>query len=334
MRTYDYEQRYKELLQPDIVSLVVQIHEYKGEQILFTEAKADILTQLVETAKLQSIEASNKIEGIYTSDERLKKIVRDKTRPKTRNEKEIAGYRDVLNTIHDNHDYIPVKASIMLQLHRELNQFAGESGGIFKHIPSASAWEVSENIDAICGAFEESCTNKDCDSLLVIPMFILDFLCIAPFDSDNGRMSRLLTLLLLYRAGYIVGKYVSIEKLIEQTKGIYDEALRESSLGWHEGKNDYAPFVRYMLGVIDDAYREFSCRIQALSMSGLSKPERIREIMRNAFGRMTKAELMERCPDISQTTIQRTLNDLVKSGVILKIGGGRYTAYVWNREEE
>jgi Fic family protein len=169
---------------------------------------------------------------------------------------------------------------------------------------------------------------------LLIPIFVLDFLCIHPFNDGNGRMSRLLTLLLLYRAGYIVGKYISIEKLIEQSKETYYETLQQSSLDWYESANDYAPFVRYTLGVVLAAYREFSSRVQLLTTSGLSKPERIRAIIKDTLGRITKAELAEKCPDISQTTIQRTLNDLVKQGEILKIGGGRYTAYTWNRERE
>lgn len=351
MRNYNYELSYKSLLQPDIVNLISQIHEYKGEQTLFIEAKSDTLVQLVEIARIQSTEASNKIEGIYTSDERLKKLVWDKTRPKTRNEKEIAGYRDVLGTIHENHDYIPVKPSIILQLHRDLYKFTGGEGGVFKNADNiiaeedeqgnrhvrfqpVAAWETPEHMEAICSAFDNACKNRDCDPLLIIPMFILDFLCIHPFNDGNGRMSRLLTLLLLYRAGYIVGKYISVEKIIEQTKETYYEALQESSAEWHENNNDYVPFSRYMLGVVLAAYREFSSRVQILSTSGLSKPDRIREIMRNTLGKMTKSELMEKCPDISQTTIQRTLNDLVKNGEILKIGGGRYTAYVWNREDE
>ena len=246
MRTFDYKKRYERLLQSDIVALVAQIHEYKGEQTLFVEAKADTLTQLLEVAKIQSTEASNKIEGIYTSDERLKKIVRDKTMPKTRNEKEIAGYRDVLNTIHQNYDYIPVKSSIFLQLHRDLYKFAGNAGGSFKssdnviaqedeqgnksiRFQPVPAWETPAYIDAICDAFQDICKDSQCDPLILIPMFILDFLCIHPFNDGNGRMSRLLTLLLLYRAGYIVGMYISIEKLIEQTKETYYETLQESS---------------------------------------------------------------------------------------------------------
>ncbi|BDZ79622.1 cell division protein Fic [Claveliimonas bilis] len=351
MRTFDYKKRYERLLQSDIVGLMAQIHEYKGEQTLFVEAKADTLTQLLEVAKIQSTEASNKIEGIYTSDERLKKIVCDKTMPKTRNEKEIAGYRDVLNTIHQNYDYIPVKSSIFLQLHRDLYKFAGNAGGSFKssdnviaqedeqgkktiRFQPVPAWETPEYIDAICDAFQDACNDSQCDPLILIPMFILDFLCIHPFNDGNGRMSRLLTLLLLYRAGYIVGMYISIEKLIEQTKETYYETLQESSYNWHEEKNDDAPFVRYMLGVIVAAYRDFSSRVQLLATSVMSKPERVREIVRGSIGKMTRAQIMEKCPDISRVTVERALTDMVKKGEILKIGGGRYTAYIWNRENE
>ncbi len=351
MRTFDYKKRYGRLLQPDIVALLAQIHEYKGEQALFAEAKADALTQLLEIAKIQSTEASNKIEGIYTSDERLKKIVYDKTMPKTRNEKEIAGYRDVLNTIHQNYDYIPVKPSIFLQLHRDLYKFAGNAGGSFKssdnviaqedeqgnkfvRFQPVPAWETPAYIDAICDAFEDACKDSQCDPLILIPMFILDFLCIHPFNDGNGRMSRLLTLLLLYRAGYIVGMYISIEKLIEQTKETYYETLQESSYNWHEEENDDAPFVRYMLGVIVAAYRDFSSRVQLLVTSGMSKPERVREVIRGSIGKMTRVQIMEKCPDISRVTVERALTDMAKKGEILKIGGGRYTAYIWNRENE
>ena len=351
MRTFDYKKRYERLLQPDIVALVAQIHEYKGEQTLFVESKADTLTQLLEAAKIQSTEASNKIEGIYISADRLKKIVRDKTMPKTRSEKEIAGYRDVLNTIHQNYDYIPVKSSIFLQLHRDLYKFAGNAGGSFKssdnviaqedeqgnkciRFQPVPAWETPTYIDAICNAFQDACKDSQSDPLILIPMFVLDFLCIHPFNDGNGRMSRLLTLLLLYRAGYIVGMYISIEKLIEQTKETYYETLQESSYNWHEEGNDDAPFVRYMLGVIAAAYRDFSSRVQLSATSGMPKPERIREIVRGSIGKMTRAQIMEKCPDISRVTVERALTDMVKKGEILKIGGGRYTAYIWNRENE
>ena len=351
MRNYNYKNKWKKLLTPEIVSLLTQIHEYKGEQTLFIETKADTLTQLVELAKIQSTEASNKIEGIYTSDERLKSLVSNKTTPRTRNEQEIAGYRDVLSTIHESHDFIPVKPSIILQLHRDLYKFNGKSiGGSYKgtdnviaeeddegnkHVrfSPVPAWETPVAIDAICEAFDEILAESDADPLLIIPMFILDFLCIHPFNDGNGRMSRLLTLLLLYRSGYIVGKYISIEKVIEASKETYYESLQNSSQDWHEGENDYSHFVRYMLGVILSAYRDFSSRVKLLTTSGLSKPERIKEIIKDTLGKITKTEIMQKCPDISQVTVQRALNDLVKNGDIIKIGGGRYTSYVWNREK-
>ena len=196
------------------------------------------------------------------------------------------------------------------------------------------AWETPEAVDSLCRAYEEAVGKGDMDPLLLIPMFILDFLCIHPFNDGNGRMSRLLTLLLLYRAGYIVGKYISIEKLIEESKETYYEALQQSSQGWHEGTSNYTPFVRYTLGVVAAAYRDFSARVQVLAVSSMSKPDRIREIIKGTLGKVTKAEIIQQCPDISKITIQRTLADLQKSGEILKLSGGRYTAYIWDREKE
>ena len=351
MRKYDFQNKWQKLLVPDIVALLTQIHEFKGEQNLFIETNSDTLTQLVEVARIQSTEASNKIEGIYTSDDRLKKIVLNKTTPRTRNEQEIAGYRDVLATIHESYEYIPLRPTMILQLHRDLYKFSGMSiGGNYKNSDNViaetdsagnrfvrfqpvPAWETPEAIDFACKAYDEA-VQSGADPLLVIPMFILDFLCIHPFNDGNGRMSRLLTLLLLYRSGYIVGKYISIEKVIEQSKETYYETLQQSSAGWHENQNDYTPFVRYMLGVIVAAYRDFSSRVQVLVTSGMSKPDRIREVIKGTLGKITKAEIMEKCPDISQITVQRTLIELQKKGEIIKLSGGRYTSYTWNRERE
>ena len=351
MRSYNFTNSYNKLLTPDIVAMLTQIHEFKGEQNLFIEANTDSLSQLLEIARIQSTEASNKIEGIHTTDERLKKLVMSKTTPNTRNEQEIAGYRDVLATIHESYEYIPLRPGMILQLHRDLYKFSGMSiGGSFKNSDNAitetdaqgnsflrfrpvPAWETPDALAAACAAYDEA-LQQGADPLLIIPMFILDFLCIHPFNDGNGRLSRLLTLLLLYRSGYIVGKYISIEKLTEQSKDSYYETLHRSSEHWHEGENDYAPFVRYLLGVILAAYRDFSSRVQLLTTRGLSKPQRIRELIRSRLGKITKAEIMELCPDISQATVQRTLIALHNSGEIIKLSGGRYTAYIWNREVE
>ncbi len=352
MRPVNYRLEYKKLLTPEIVGYLSQIHEQKGQQNLFIEAQPDVLSELLEVARIQSTEASNRIEGIITTSDRIKKIVRDKTMPRTRSEREIAGYRDVLSTIHDNYDFIPVRPGMILQLHKDLYKYSDLSiGGSFKNSDNViaeeypdgtkfvrfepvPAWETPTAMEALCDAFQEASTDPEMDPLLLIPMFILDFLCVHPFNDGNGRMSRLLTLLLLYRCGYIVGKYISIEKLIADTKDSYYEALRESSVGWHQAENDYLPFVRYTLGVITAAYREFASRVEILITKGISKPDRIREIVRNTTGKITKSQIMLLCPDISQKTVERALADMLSSGEIIKIGGGRYTSYIWNREND
>lgn len=352
MHEFDYQKDYAKLLTPEIVGYLSKIHEFKGQQTLFIAAKKDALTDLLEIAKIQSTEASNKIEGIYTSDDRLKKLVREKTMPKTRSEREIAGYRDVLATIHENYDYIPVRPTSILQLHRDLYRYSGAAvGGSYKNTDNVieeecadgtrfvrfrpvAAWETAEAVERLCAAYDEALRNPENDPLLLIPVFVLDFLCIHPFNDGNGRMSRLLTLLLLYRSGYIVGKYISIEKLIADSKETYYEALYDSSVGWHENASDALPFVRYMLGIIAAAYRDFSDRVELLAVKSLSKPDRIRAVIKDTLGKITKSEIVQKCPDIAQVTVQRTLNDLVKSGEIVKISGGRYTAYIWNRENE
>lgn len=352
MRHINYIDQWGKMLTPEIVGMLTKIHEFKGEQNLFIEAHADELTELMEIARIQSTEASNRIEGIFTSDERLKKLVMDKTTPKNRAEQEIAGYRDVLNTIHENYDYVQVKSGIILQLHRDLYRFMGvEAGGYFKTADNViaemdnngnkkvrfnpvPAWETPDAIEKICEALDEVFKDENIDPLIVIPMFVLDFLCIHPFNDGNGRMSRLLTLLLLYRSGYIVGKYISIEKMIESSKETYYEALQASSTGWHEENNDYIPFTIYMLGIVLASYREFSSRVKMLTTSGFTKGERIGEIIKQTVGTITKTEIMKKCPDISQITIQRALIDLQEQGKISKVGGGRYTKYIWNWDKE
>ena len=349
MRDYNYTKKWDKLLTPEIVRKLTLINEYKGEQRLFIEAHKDELSELVEIAKIQSTEASNRIEGISTADDRLKNLVQSKTTPRNRDESEIAGYRDVLNTIHENYDYIPINANYLLQLHRDLYKFLGNiEGGMYKtsdniiremdsdgnekiRFKPVAAWETPSSIDELFEAVREAKGNVD--PLILVGMFILDFLCIHPFNDGNGRMSRLLTLLLLYQAGFIVGKYISIEKIIEDSKETYYEALQDSSVNWHENENDYKPFVNYMLGVIVKAYKEFESRVQLLTDSRLSKADRIREIIKTHIGPITKSELMKMNPDVSDTTIQRTLADLLKSGEISKIGGGRYTKYIWNMED-
>jgi Fic family protein len=326
--------------------MVADIHEHKGRQGLFIEAHADALSVLVEVAKIQSTGSSNRIEGINTTDKRLIELVRDKSAPRNRTEQEIAGYRDALSTIHESYDYINPRPNIILQLHKQLYSFSNKAmGGRYKSVDNyiteidmdgnesirfrpIPAYLTPNAFDDLCLSFAKACEKRVFDMLLLIPMFILDFLCIHPFSDGNGRMSRLLTLLLLYRSGYIVGKYISLEKLIENSKDTYYDALQASSINWHENSNDYLPFVRYSLGVLQKAYSEFEERVEYLSTKNFSKPDRVKAVINGHVGKITKKEILEACPDIGKVTVERTLNALVKSGYLTKIGATRSTAYV------
>ena len=350
MNEINYKKKYNELLIPEIVFLLTKIHEFKGKQALFIEAHVDELEHLTESSCIQNIEAFSQIEKIVISDERLKLLALDKTMPKNQKEFEIAGYREVLNMIHSSYEHIPIKSSVILQLHRDLYKFNSVSiGGKYKTIDTVtkedfyevletgfitmSGLEISEMIEELCHRFEEIFKDEIIDPLLIIPMFILDFLCLYPFSDGNGRISRLLTLLLLYRSGYMVGKYVSIEKLIESSKDNYYEALQQSLKLWQEGKNNYEPFVRYMLNIIVSAYQQFYDRANFLIMNDLSKPEKVREVIKETKGTITKTEIMKKCPNISQVTVQRALAELLANDEIIKIGGGRYTEYKWKKSK-
>ena len=346
MRSFDFIKAPEKLLTPEIVQMVASIHEHKGKQELFLEANIDELKTLLEVALIQSTGASNRIEGIYTSDKRLEELVSQKAEPRNRSEQEIAGYREVLATIHESYEYITPRPNIILQLHRDLYSYSqGATGGNYKNSDNViaetdaeghqkarfipvPAFQTADAMDELCSRFLEAWEADRIDKLVLIPMFILDFLCIHPFNDGNGRMSRLLTLLLFYKAGYIVGKYVSMEMLIEKTKETYYEALQASSTGWHECENSYEPFVKYYLGIILKAYNEFESRVEHLKNRSLSKPERIKAVIDQKVGKITKKEIMELCPDISKVTVERTLTDLVKSGYIAKVGAGPATAYV------
>ena len=345
MKKFDYISVPKSLLTPDIVALLTCIHEHKGKQELIIEAHADVLDTLMEIAKIQSTGSSNAIEGIRTTDQRLRELVRDKSAPRNRTEQEIAGYRDVLATIHESYDYINPRPNIILQLHKQLYSFAGTSiGGSYKNSDNyiaeidaegketirfqpVPAFLTADAINSLTEQFAKAIEKGEYNPLLLIPMFIIDFLCIHPFNDGNGRMSRLLTLLLYYRSGYFVGKYVSLERFIESSKETYYEALQDSSAGWHENSNDYSPFVRYYLGIMQKACNEFENRVMYLSQRGLSKPDRIKAFIDDKIGRVSKREIMEACPDISKVTVERALTALVKSGYLTKISGGRTTAY-------
>ena len=349
MRNFNLMEEYRSIISnSNIINLISKIHEYKGKQSYLLNTKKDTLETLLKVAKIQSTSSSNKIEGIYTTDKRIEKIVNQKLEPKNRNEEEIAGYRDVLTLIHENYNFIDINKNTILQLHRDLYKYAGYSyGGKFKNsqnyieeenekgekkirfIP-LSPVETPIAIEELCKNYNELVKNESCDLLVLIPIFILDFVSIHPFNDGNGRMSRLLTLLLLYKANYMVGKYISIEKIIEETKDSYYSALEKSSTNWHNNENDYSYFVEYYLGIILNAYKEFDSRINIIKNKKIIAYDRIIDIFKNSIIPIDKAFITNKCPDLSETTIERTLNKLLKEDKIVKISGGRYTKYKWN----
>ena len=345
MHEFDFINRPKDLLSPGVVSILTRLHEYRGRQELFIETEADVLTSLLEVAKIQSTGASNRIEGVYTTDERLNALIQERVKPRNRNEEEISGYRDVLATIHESYEYLSPRPNSILQLHRDLYSFSSSTaGGVYKNSDNiiaekhadgtesvrfrpVPAFQTAEAMQNLCTRYNEAIEAGIYDPLLLMPMFILDFLCIHPFNDGNGRMSRLLTLLLMYRAGFTVGKYISIEGLIEKSKDSYYEALQASSLNWHENGNDYLPFLKYILGVVVKAYTEFEDRVEHLRRRKMSKADRIKSLIEKTPGKISKKDISLACPDISITTIERTLAELVASGFINKVGTGRSTAY-------
>ena len=345
MRFFDYSKLKERKWPKEVVNYVGLIHEFKGRQQLYLQQRPDELNKLVEIARRQSTEASNDIEGIRTTNSRLIKLMNDKTTPKNRDEEEILGYRYALALIHDSFEYIPVRSNYILQLHKEMYQFMDVNfGGRFKDTPNEidaihedgtkevifrplDPFETPFAIESLCEEYNKATGEYGIDPLLVIPVFIHDFLCIHPFNDGNGRMSRLLTTLLLYKSGYVVGRYVSLEKKIQLTKPDYYEALSVSSQGWHEDRNDDTQFVIYLLGTILAAYRDFEQRVNLVA-NKMSAREMVIKAVTNQIGRFTKTDIMELCPEIGSSSVEASLKQLCEEGIIEKRGGGRSTYYV------
>ncbi len=346
MRTFDYRKLKDAMWSSEIVNYIAQIRQLQGRQEQFLRQRPDELDKLVEIAKIQSTEASNGIEGIRTTNTRLKQIVEEKTAPKNRDEEEIAGYRDVLNLIHQSYEYIPITLNYILQLHQILYSHNTKNvgiGGKFKSVQNyisatdaqgnavtlftpLAPYETPAAIENICNAFNEAVAYGEVDALILIPIFIHDFLCIHPFLDGNGRMSRLLTTLLLYRCGFYVGKYVSLEAKIAKYKDLYYEALSASQQGWHDGTEDATPFIKYLLMTILSAYRDFEERIEIASDKALAI-DIVRQAIQKKVGKFTKSKIAELCPTLSASAIEKSLKELVVLGEICKHGAGKSTFY-------
>ncbi|WP_293831512.1 Fic family protein [uncultured Phascolarctobacterium sp.] len=351
MRSFNYSIIREQKWDSEILSLIAAIYKEAGKQELFVKQRPEELNKLVEIAKIQSTEASNAIEGIVTTSTRIRELVNEKTTPRNRDEQEIAGYRDVLNIIHENFDVIPISKNYILQLHKILyshlnNQFAGRTKSVQNYISAThpdgnthilftplAPYETPEALERICEEYNRVIGNLELEPLIAIPIFIHDFLCIHPFNDGNGRISRLLTTLLLYRNGFYVGKYVSLEAKIAKNKDLYYEALADSQVGWHEGKEDAIPFIKYILGTILAAYKDFEERMNIIEPK-LSALEMVRRASENKIGRFNKQDIRELCSTLSDSSIEAALRKLVLSGELQKEGKGKSTCYyrVWNRQ--
>lgn len=345
MREFNYSNLLSLNIPANMFDLISKIYEYKGKQELYVANFSDVLDKMIEVAKIQSTKSSNAIEGISINDTRLEELMNKKSEPKNRNEEEIYGYREVLDIIHENYENIEFTKNNILTLHNRLYSYSGESHkGKFKTTDNSivetnalgekkvrfqpvSAFETEMYIDAMIEAYDEA-VNLKIPPLLLIPTVIHDFLCIHPFADGNGRMSRLLTLLLLYKNGFFVGKYISLEMIIEETKDIYYEELQASSENWHSGTNDELPFIKYMLSVIYKAYSECDERFKLISEKSLTSAEKVMKVFENSLEPLSKSDIAILCPDISKRTIERALKELKDRGLIKQLGSGRSTKYI------
>lgn len=348
MKRFDYSKFRERTWDNEILAYVAQVHEYKGKQELYLRQRPVELNRLIEIAKIQSTESSNRIEGIVTTDARLRQLVENKTTPRNRNEEEILGYRNALNIVHENYEAIPVQSNYILQLHGEmLKHTAFSYAGKYKTTPNEidmvlengekvvlfkplEPYETPDAVECLCAEYNNAILEGIVDPLIIIPTFILDFLCIHPFNDGNGRMSRLLTLLLLYRCGYKVGQYISIEKAIADTKETYYEVLQQADQNWYEGENDPKPFIRYMLGIILSCYREFESRITIAAKTGRKSTayDIVKTYTENTLGKFSKQDALIACPSLGSSSVESALKRLVEEGTIIRTGAGRKTMYM------
>ena len=344
MRNFNYTELKNTKWDFEMMGYVSAIHEMKGKQTLYLKQKPEGLDRLVELAKVQSTESSNEIEGIRTTNTRLKQLVSEKTTPKNRDEQEIAGYRDALAVIHESFEYIPLTPNYLLQLHKILySHSVKDVGGKFKNVQNyisatdaegkqftlftpPAPYETPDMVSELCCEFNRAIAECEVDPLILIPIFIHDFLCIHPFLDGNGRMSRLLTTLLLYRSGYMVGKYISLEAKIAKNKNLYYSALELSQAGWHEGNDDPTPFVKYLLGTIISAYRDFEERMEIAGDNGCAMDIVVKAVA-TRIGKFKKADIVALCPSISISSVESSLKKLARKGAIEKHGSGRATFY-------
>ena len=348
MRKFDYSFLESNKIPGNLINVLTSIYSMKSSNDNRKEKFPNIFTELEKIAIVQSVKGSNAIEGILTTDERINEIVNKSSAPLNHNEEEIAGYRDVLNMIHTRHDSLNISEANIISFHEILLRTAkpnvagkyktsdnvimdikqdGTRSARFSPVP---AIDTKSSMEQLLLAYIDARDNPNINQLLLIPCVILDFLCIHPFSDGNGRMSRLLTLLLLYKAGFDAGKYISFEEQINKTKGYYYEALRKSSISWHENQNDYFFFVENFLMTLFTCYKELDKRFATVNSKKINKTSRIEATILNSILPISKKEISNILPDVSVTTIESVLSKMIKENKIVKIGEGRNTRYIRN----
>ena len=346
MHKFDYSFLDNGLLPVGLVNLTANIYGMRSMAQIREEQFVDVYTKLEEIARVQSVKSSNEIEGIITTDERINAIVKGNSAPLNHNEQEIAGYRDALAIVHTGYNEMDFTESLILRLHAIMLNIAGyEYAGQYKAYDNdiieedssgrrrirfhpTSASDTPEQMEQIVLAYREARDNPNVNQLLLIPCVILDFLCIHPFRDGNGRMSRLLSLLLLYQSGFDVGKYISFEEQINLRKGNYYESLKQSSVGWHENQSDYSAFIMEFLTTLYMCYKELDKRFAVVGSQKMTKQTRVKATVLNSLTPISKADICKILPDISGTTVEAVLGQLVQSDQIRKIGSGRSTKYI------
>jgi Fic family protein len=348
MRSFEFDYLLEMPVSHSQVMNIRALGEFRGRQGLYSEQSPEVLETLRRVAMVQSTESSNRIEGVTVGPGRVDRIVLQKARPKDRSEQEVAGYRDVLADIHTNYKRIQLSSHLIRNWHRSLYRYTEEAGGAWKEKDNAilevgsdgrqfvrfqtvSALATPEFMERLITLFNQALDQGKADPLLFIASFVFDFECIHPFWDGNGRIGRLLTLLLLYQNGYQVGRYISLERIVEESKETYYEALLKSSVGWHEANHDLRPWWNYFLGMLIAAYKEFEARVGTITSARGAKREMVRRAVKRLPERFKIADLRQACPGVSYPTLQRALADLRKAGEVRCLGRGPDAE--WQKEE-
>jgi len=346
MRRYDYSFIKDLKVNTGTVSLTNKIETSRMKQRERKNEHPNAFIALESKAKVQSVKGSNAIEGIITTDKRIEEIVNENSAPLNHDEMEIAGYRDVLNLIHNEHGSLDIEEEFILNIHRAMMSYTPQGGGSYKtqdnvvisinelgvrsvRFKPVTHEETPEAMGQMILAYIDARDDAGIDPLILIPCFILDFLCIHPFSDGNGRISRLLSLLLMYKSGIDAGRYISFEEQINKTKDRYYESLRRSSAEWHTNGNDYVPFIENFIFTLFICYKELDRRFEVVGDKKVNKGNRIEAVVKSSIGPVSKKEIGILLPDISPTTIESKLSELQKHGKIRKTGSYKDARYLW-----